>query len=67
MACIFSGGSSGAITYAAIQAAKERKLGPDQIVVVILPDGIRNYMTKFVNDQWMEAHLFKPIPKRDFP
>ncbi|XP_050551621.1 uncharacterized protein LOC118275758 [Spodoptera frugiperda] len=64
---LLCGGSSGAITYAAIQAAKERKLGPDQKVVVILPDGIRNYMTKFVNDQWMEAHLFKPIPKRDFP
>ncbi|CAH1637761.1 unnamed protein product [Spodoptera littoralis] len=64
---LLCGGSSGAITYAAIQAAKDLNLGPDKIVVVILPDGIRNYMTKFVNDQWMEAHLFKPVPKRDFP
>ncbi|KAF9413120.1 hypothetical protein HW555_008562 [Spodoptera exigua] len=64
---LLCGGSSGAITYAAVQAAKEHNLGPHQKVVVILPDGIRNYMTKFVNDQWMEAHLFKPVPERDFP
>ncbi|CAH0690196.1 unnamed protein product [Spodoptera exigua] len=64
---LLCGGSSGAITYAAVQAAKEHNLGPHQKVVIILPDGIRNYMSKFVNDQWMEAHLFKPVPKRDFP
>uniref|UniRef100_A0A2A4JLE0 cystathionine beta-synthase n=1 Tax=Heliothis virescens TaxID=7102 RepID=A0A2A4JLE0_HELVI len=64
---LLCGGSSGAITYSAIQAAKELNLGPGKKVVVILPDGIRNYMTKFVSDQWMEAHLFKKPPERDFP
>lgn len=64
---LLCGGSSGAITYSAIQAAKDYKLGHGKKVVVILPDGIRNYMTKFVNDQWMEAHLFKEPPERDFP
>lgn len=63
---VLSGGSSGAITYSAIQAAKEYKLGAGKKVVVILPDGIRNYMTKFVSDQWMEAHLFKEPPEREF-
>lgn len=62
---LLCGGSSGAITYSAIQAAKELNLGPDKTVVVILPDGIRNYMTKFVTDQWMEAHLFMEPPQRD--
>jgi len=25
---------------------------------VILPDGIRNYLTKFADDNWMEVHGF---------
>lgn len=54
---ILSGGSSGAALYAALQAAKELKEG--QKCVVVLPDGIRNYMTKFVSDNWMEARNFK--------
>lgn len=56
---ILSGGSSGSALYAAMQAAKELKEG--QKCVVILPDGIRNYMTKFVTDNWMEARGFKEI------
>ncbi|CAB3249187.1 unnamed protein product [Arctia plantaginis] len=63
---LLCGGSSGAITYSAIQAAKELNFGPDKKVVLVLPDGIRNYMTKFVCDQWMEAHLFKKPPNREF-
>ena len=36
---------------AALQVAKDLKAG--QKCVVLLPDGIRNYMTKFLDDQWM--------------
>lgn len=56
---ILSGGSSGAALAAALIAAKDLKAG--QKCVVILPDGIRNYMTKFVTDNWMEARHFKEI------
>ncbi|XP_047994464.1 uncharacterized protein LOC125232741 [Leguminivora glycinivorella] len=59
---LLCGGSSGAAMFAALQAAKELKLGAGKKVVVVLPDGIRNYMSKFVSDQWMEAHLFKEPP-----
>lgn len=52
--------------FSAIKAAKELNLGAGKRVVVILPDGIRNYMTKFVSDQWMEAQLFKEPPERDY-
>ncbi len=45
------GGSSGAAMWGALQAAKSLKKG--QKCLVILPDSIRNYMSKFVNDQWM--------------
>lgn len=52
------GGSSGAAVAAALMVAKN--LGPDQRCVVLLPDGIRNYMTKFVQDSWMQARNLMP-------
>ncbi len=48
------GGSSGTTTWAALQAAKRLKKG--QKCVVLLADGIRNYMSKFVDDKWMKAN-----------
>ncbi|VVC76903.1 Putative cystathionine beta-synthase [Aquicella siphonis] len=50
------GGSSGTAVFAALHAAKTLKKG--QKCLVILPDGIRNYMSKFVDDKWMRAHGF---------
>ena len=54
---ILIGGSSGTATYAALQAAKNLK--ENQKCLVILPDSIRNYLTKFVNDTWMTKNNFK--------
>lgn len=53
---LLCGGSSGAALAAAIKIAKN--LPADKRLIVLLPDGIRNYMTKFVSDQWMEARDF---------
>jgi cystathionine beta-synthase len=50
------GGSSGSAVWAALQICKE--LGPGKRVVVILPDSIRNYLTKFVDDRWMRQQGF---------
>lgn len=50
------GGSSGTAVWAALQAAKTLQKG--QRCLVILPDGIRNYMSKFVDDKWMKEHGF---------
>lgn len=50
------GGSSGATMHGALQAAKD--LGPNQNCVVVLSDGVRNYMTKFIEDSWMKKHGF---------
>ncbi|XP_075983128.1 cystathionine beta-synthase-like isoform X2 [Anticarsia gemmatalis] len=61
---LLCGGSSGLAVAAAIKAAKALNIGAGKRVVVVLPDGIRNYMTKFVSDQWMEAHLFMDPPQR---
>ena len=50
------GGSSGTAVWAALQAAQQLQKG--QKCLVILPDGIRNYLSKFVDDHWMqEQHL----------
>ncbi|XP_035777348.1 cystathionine beta-synthase-like [Anopheles albimanus] len=54
---LLCGGSSGGSLHVALEAAKELKEG--QNCVVILPDSIRNYLTKFVSDNWMEARAFK--------
>lgn len=56
---LLCGGSSGAAMSVALKAAAS--LRADQRCVVLLPDGIRNYMTKFVSDHWMEARNLKPI------
>lgn len=50
------GGSSGTAVWAALQAAKQLKKG--QRCLVILPDGIRNYMSKFVDDNWLRKEGF---------
>ncbi|KAF8940982.1 cystathionine beta-synthase [Dissophora ornata] len=53
---ILCGGSSGTAVAAAVKAAK--KLGPGKRCVVLLPDSVRNYMTKFLNDDWMKTNGF---------
>lgn len=50
------GGSSGSAVWAAMQVCRD--LGAGKRVVVILPDSIRNYLTKFVDDRWMRQQGF---------
>ncbi|CAG8622286.1 11800_t:CDS:2 [Ambispora leptoticha] len=53
---LLCGGSSGSAMWAALQVAKTLKKG--QRIVVIMPDNVRNYMTKFLNDNWMKENGF---------
>ena len=48
------GGSSGGAVWAAMQCAKD--LDSHQNCLIILPDSIRNYLSKFVNNDWMNKH-----------
>ncbi len=50
------GGSCGMAVVAAIEVA--RKAGPDAVVVVLLPDGGRGYLSKIFNDAWMSSYGF---------
>ena len=53
---LFIGGSSGGAVYAGLRAAKELSAG--QKCLIILPDSIRNYLSGFVNDDWMKKNSF---------
>lgn len=57
---LLCGGSSGAAVTAAMKVAAT--LDETQRLVVVLPDSIRNYMTKFVSDEWMQQKGFKLPP-----
>jgi len=54
---LLCGGSCGSAMAAALKSAE--KLDPSNKCLIILPDGIRNYMTKFPNDDWMKSKGFK--------
>ena len=53
---LLCGGSSGSAVWAAIQVAK--RVGPGKRFVILLPDSVRNYMTKFMDPQWMKESGF---------
>ncbi|XP_030059652.1 cystathionine beta-synthase isoform X2 [Microcaecilia unicolor] len=53
---LLCGGSSGSAMSVAVKAAKELKEG--QRCVVILPDSVRNYMSKFLSNKWMLQKQF---------
>ena len=50
------GGSCGMAAVAALRVAAEA--GPDAVVVVLLPDGGRGYLSKIFNDDWMARYGF---------
>jgi cystathionine beta-synthase len=50
------GGSCGMAVVAALRVAAEA--GPDDVVVVLLPDSGRGYLSKIFNDEWMADYGF---------
>jgi cystathionine beta-synthase len=56
------GGSSGMAAYAAKQLARElagTPEGDDAVIVVLLPDSGRGYLTKVFNDEWLGQYGFE--------
>lgn len=53
---IFVGGSTGTAVWAALEIGKE--LGPDDVIVVLVPDSGRGYLSKLYDDGWMADHGF---------
>merc|ERR550519_1872802 len=60
---LLAGGSSGATMASALQAAKH--LEPGQKCVALLADGVRNYMTKFLDDQWLADRDIIQLEERE--
>jgi cystathionine beta-synthase len=56
------GGSCGMAAVAALTVAAEA--GPDDLVVVLLPDGGRGYLSKIFNDDWMADYGFPTGPSQ---
>ena len=55
---IFCGGSSGAAVAGALRYIRDHDLGPDKMVVVILPDSGSRYLSKVFDDDWMRENGF---------
>ncbi|KAJ6263207.1 hypothetical protein Dda_1768 [Drechslerella dactyloides] len=62
---LLCGGSSGSAMAAAMQEAKGLKEG--DVVVVVLPDSIRSYLSKFVDDDWMVNNDFMTAEELEKP
>ncbi len=57
---ILAGGSAGTAVCAALRVAA--KMPKDKLVVVLLPDGGRGYLSKIFNDEWMQSHGYLAPP-----
>ena len=53
---ILVGGSAGTAVWAALEVG--RGLGPEHVVVVLIPDSGRGYLSKLYNDDWMADYGF---------
>ncbi len=61
---ILVGGSSGTAVTAACQIAQN--MSEKDVIVVLLPDGGRGYLSKMFSDDWMRANGFLPSPEHSF-
>jgi len=53
---VLAGGSGGMVVVGALRAARRHA---DRLVVVLIPDGGRNYLSKIFDDGWMRSHGFE--------
>jgi len=58
---ILAGGSAGTALHAAILTG--RQVAPGSVVVVLLPDTGRNYLSKLHSDAWMEREGFASVER----
>lgn len=55
---IFAGGSSGSAVWGALHYARTNQLGPEEVLVVVLPDSGSRYLSKLFDDEWMRENGF---------
>jgi cystathionine beta-synthase len=59
---ILVGGSSGTAVWAAVQVGRE--LGPEAVIVTLIPDSGRAYLSKIFNDDWMATYGFLRVGEK---
>jgi cystathionine beta-synthase len=57
---ILTGGSGGMVMAAALELAA--RCGPDDLIVVLIPDSGRGYLSKIFNDEWVQRFGFETQP-----
>lgn len=57
---ILLGGSSGTATSAALKIAEN--MTSEDVIVILMPDGGRGYLSKIFSEDWMQANGFLPSP-----
>ena len=55
---IFAGGSCGAAVAGALKYARRQELGPEDVLVVVLPDTGARYLSKVFDDEWLRENGF---------
>ena len=55
---IFGGGSCGAAVAGALKYVQQHRLGPEAVVVIVLPDSGSRYLSKVFDDDWMRENGF---------
>ena len=55
---IMCGGSAGGVVWSALDYAKKNKLTKDKTIICFLPDTGRNYLTRFINNEWLLEYGF---------
>lgn len=58
------GGSCGTATTAALKVAQ--KMSEDDVIVILMPDGGRGYLSKIYSDVWMREKGFLPAPGHSY-
>ncbi|EEH22465.2 cystathionine beta-synthase [Paracoccidioides brasiliensis Pb03] len=59
------GGSSGSAIAGLAKAAKDYNFTEDDVIVVIFPDSIRSYLSKFADDDWLAANDLLPTTSQE--
>ncbi|HZD65229.1 MAG TPA: cystathionine beta-synthase [Acidimicrobiales bacterium] len=59
---ILAGGSCGTAVWAALEVGRD--LPPEAVVVVLLPDSGRGYLSRIYNDEWMADYGFLTVGTR---
>ena len=62
---LFVGGSCGSAVIGALKYIKQENIGPDKVVVVLLPDSGSRYLSKVFNDDWMRENGYFSQPCAD--